>query len=80
LEAAGNATEEESGILYLSHLSASVGVFPIEAAAGTQNGSIVGLNDRVGKWLSDGNGGSAGVVIIDFPGKLLIHEVLNRNH
>jgi 1-phosphatidylinositol phosphodiesterase len=79
LEAAGNATEEESGILYLSHLSASVGVLPIEAAAGTQNGSIIGLNDRVGKWLSDGNGGSAGVIIIDFPGQLLIHEVLKRN-
>jgi 1-phosphatidylinositol phosphodiesterase len=75
LEAAGN----EEGTLYLSHLSASVGVLPIEAAAGTRNGSVVGLNDRTGEWLKKGNGGETGVVVIDFPGKELIQEILKRN-
>jgi 1-phosphatidylinositol phosphodiesterase len=78
LEAAGNETEEE-GTLYLSHLSASVGVLPIETAAGTRNGSVIGLNDRTAEWLKQGNGGGTGVVIIDFPGKELIQEILKRN-
>jgi 1-phosphatidylinositol phosphodiesterase len=78
LEAAGHDTEDE-GTLYLSHLSASVGVLPIEAAAGTRNSSVVGLNDKTGKWLKKGNGGGTGVVIIDFPGEKLIQEILKRN-
>jgi len=79
LEAAVNKTEQE-GRLYLSHLSASVGVLPIEAAAGTRNGSVVGLNDSAGEWLREGNGhGETGIVIIDFPGKELIQEILKRN-
>jgi 1-phosphatidylinositol phosphodiesterase len=81
LVAAGNETKEEDGDgkLYISHLSASVGVLPIEAAAGTRNGSVVGLNDRTGEWLREGNGGGTGVVIIDFPGKDLIQAILKRN-
>jgi 1-phosphatidylinositol phosphodiesterase len=69
------------GLMYLTHLSASVGVLPIEVAAGNLNGSIIGQNDRTGKWLRDhvdGNG-TTGVVIMDFPGKDLIDEVLARN-
>jgi 1-phosphatidylinositol phosphodiesterase len=77
---AGNGTEEGDGRLYLSHLSASVGVLPIEAASGTKNGSVVGINDRTGKWLKGEEGkGKTGVVIIDFPGRELIEEILGRN-
>lgn len=79
LEATNNGTEKQDGILYLSHLSASVGVLPIEAAAGNKNGTMVGMNDRTGEWLRDGNGGNTGVVIIDFPGQLLVQEILERN-
>jgi 1-phosphatidylinositol phosphodiesterase len=70
------------GLLYLSHVSASVGVIPIEVAAGTHNRTIKGENDRTGEWLAshaDGNG-STGVVILDFPGQKLVEEVLARNH
>jgi 1-phosphatidylinositol phosphodiesterase len=79
---AANGTEVGDGKLYLSHLSASVGVLPIEAAAGMKNGTVVGINDRIGMWLKDENNigkGKTGVVIIDFPGKELIREVLGRN-
>lgn len=79
---AANGTEVGDGKLYLSHLSASVGVLPIEAAAGTKNGSVVGINDRTGNWLKNQEGkerGNLGVVIIDFPGQELIREVLDRN-
>ncbi len=56
-----------------------MGVLPIEAAAGTKDGSVVGMNDRTGNWLKAGNGGNTGVVIIDFPGKKLAEEILARN-
>lgn len=71
-----------NGSLYLTHVSASVGVIPIEAAAGTKGGGVVGLNDRVGEWLvaEGGKGiGTTGVVILDFPGHELVEEVLARN-
>lgn len=79
LEATNNGTEKHDGVLHLSHLSASVGVLPIEAAAGNKNGTVVGMNDRTGEWLKGGNGGNTGVVIIDFPGQLLVREILKRN-
>ena len=71
------------GILYLGHLSASIGVLPIECAAGTVRsgigGGVVGINDRTGAWLEQGGGGRTGVVIADFPGKELVEKVLDRN-
>lgn len=84
LEGAETGIEEGDGKLYLAHLSASVGVLPIEAAAGTvrsdgKGGDVVGINDRTGAWLEQGGGGRTGVVIIDFPGKDLIEQVLERN-
>ncbi|KAL2754253.1 hypothetical protein ACRALDRAFT_1081364 [Sodiomyces alcalophilus JCM 7366] len=76
--------------LHLSHLSASVGVLPIEAAAGSRDGSVVGMNDRTGRWLveqavrrgEEGQQsyyGRTGIVIMDFPGQDLVDAVLERN-
>jgi 1-phosphatidylinositol phosphodiesterase len=81
LLSAANGTEKGDAKLYLNHLSASVGVLPIEAAAGTRNGSVVGINDRTGVWLKEVGKrvGRMGVVIIDFPGRELIKAVLERN-
>jgi 1-phosphatidylinositol phosphodiesterase len=69
------------GLIYLTHVSASVGVNPIDVAAGPLNKSVTGQNDRTGTWLSDhvdGNG-TTGVVILDFPGEKLVEEILARN-
>jgi 1-phosphatidylinositol phosphodiesterase len=80
LEHAANGTEGAGdGRLYLGHLSGSVYVLPIEAAAGTRDGSVVGMNDRTGEWLKAGNGRTTGVLIIDFPGRELVREILLRN-
>lgn len=80
LEDADEGIGMGDGKLYLGHLSASVGVLPIEAAAGDMEGSVVGINDRTGQWLRGGRGvGRTGVVIIDFPGRELVREVLGRN-
>ncbi|CAN8102847.1 unnamed protein product [Discula destructiva] len=64
LEAAA-ASADDADVLFLSHLSASVGVTPIEAAAGplldrTNGTVIVGLNERTGKWLERGAVGGSG--------------------
>lgn len=79
LERAANGTGIHDGRLYLGHLSGSVYVLPIEVAAGTRNGKIQGMNDRTGEWLRAGNGRTTGVVIMDFPGKELVREILMRN-
>lgn len=72
---------DDNSVLFLSHLSASFGVLPIEAAAGPLNDrQILGMNDRTGIWLEDPDTpGRAGVVIIDFPGKALVDSVIERN-
>lgn len=70
--------------LYLAHVSASVGVLPIEAAAGPKNRTATGMNDETGRWLEKYDhdakyGGRTGVVILDFPGQRLIKDILQRN-
>jgi 1-phosphatidylinositol phosphodiesterase len=77
---------DDNRALFLSHLSASVGVLPIEAAAGPLNRTVVGMNDETGEWLLDiADGGEdeknarTGVVITDFPGQSLIDLVLSHN-
>lgn len=93
--AAKNATVDKNLMpLFLSHLSASVGVTPIDAAAGPTNRSVEGINDRTGRWLERGDDlaeswetGSphagpytpVGVVMADFPGRRLIDAILRRN-
>jgi len=49
--------------LYVSHLSASVGVLPIQAAAGWKNGTIAGINDQAGTWLAKQRRGSSNMGI-----------------
>lgn len=71
---------DDNSVLSVSHLSASVGVLPIEAAAGPRTRKeIRGMNDRTGEWLEKGGSGRTGVVIIDFPGQRLVDEVIKRN-
>ena len=82
LERAATAPPDNK-LLYLAHLSASVGVLPIQAAAGPKNRTIDGMNDMTGQWLRDFESveGAArtGIVIIDFPGRRLIDAVLRWN-
>lgn len=69
----------DNGALHVSHLSASVGVLPIEAAAGPRTRRIRGMNDRTGEWIEEGEEGRTGVVIVDFPGQRLVDAVIARN-
>lgn len=69
--------------LYLSHISASVGVLPIQAAAGPLNRTVTGMNDQTGRWIKDqfddDQALRVGVVIFDFPGKRAIEAVTKWN-
>lgn len=80
------ASPDDSDVLFLSHLSASVGVSPIEAAAGplteVDGKRIAGMNDRTGLWLEEGEGrggGKTGIIMGDFPGQRLVDAILRRN-
>lgn len=83
LEMAALAAPHDNDLLYLAHLSASVGVLPIEAAAGPLNRTVSGMNDMTGQWLidfeHDEEVSRTGIVIIDFPGKELIDIILRWN-
>ena len=93
LEDAAAADERESHShdqpkpLYLTHLSASVAVDPIDVAAGTKDPEdgawLKGINDRAGKWLEARNAarlaGKTGVMMADFPGKRLLEAIITRN-
>lgn len=82
LEEAATAPLDNT-ILYIAHVSASVGVLPIEAAAGPVNRTVVGMNDMTGQWLADFEGVEearrTGIVVVDFPGKKIIDAVLRWN-
>jgi len=69
--------------LHLAHVSASVGVLPIEAAAGPRNRTVVGMNDMTGQWLRDFEKVEGvtrtGIVILDFPGRRLVEAILDWN-
>ncbi|KAF4468861.1 1-phosphatidylinositol phosphodiesterase precursor [Fusarium albosuccineum] len=82
LELAATAPHDNK-VLYLAHLSASVGVLPIEAAAGPMNRTISGMNDMTGQWIEDFEGNPdatrTGIIIIDFPGQRLIDAILRWN-
>ncbi|PNY25091.1 1-phosphatidylinositol phosphodiesterase [Tolypocladium capitatum] len=83
LERAAKAPLSDTSLLYLAHVSASVGVLPIVAAAGPRNRSVTGMNDMTGQWLLDfvasATAARAGIVIFDFPGQRAIEAVLAWN-
>ena len=76
-----NETPLNNEVMFLAHISASVGVLPVEAAAGTRDGKVRGMNDETGEWLEDHveDAVRSGIVIFDFPGKKAIDAVLSWN-
>ncbi|KAH0598883.1 hypothetical protein MHUMG1_02995 [Metarhizium humberi] len=75
-----NFRPNDNSYLYVSHLSASVGVLPVEAAAGPLERSIVGMNDRSCDYIEwhypEPDALRLGTVISDFPGKVLIFDII----
>lgn len=78
-----STTVHDNSRLYLAHVSASIGVLPIEAAAGPMNRTVTGMNDMTGQWVEDfehvQDATRTGIIIIDFPGRRLIDAILRWN-
>ncbi|KAF7555798.1 hypothetical protein G7Z17_g1892 [Cylindrodendrum hubeiense] len=76
-------SKHDNSVLYLAHVSASIGVLPIEAAAGPLNRTVSGMNDMTGQWVEDfelvEDATRTGIVILDFPGRRLIDAILRWN-
>ncbi|PHH66077.1 hypothetical protein CDD81_602 [Ophiocordyceps australis] len=77
------AGSNTSSRLFVAHISASVGVLPIAAAAGPKELDITGLNDMTGQYLdyfgSFADVRGVGIVIFDFPGRKAIRAVIDMN-
>ncbi|KAH8714540.1 phospholipase C [Ilyonectria robusta] len=77
------AAEHDNSVLYLAHASTAVGVLPIDAAAGTANRTITGMNDMTGQWIEHleniPEATRTGIVVFDFPGRRLVESVLRWN-
>ncbi|KAK7420066.1 hypothetical protein QQX98_002928 [Neonectria punicea] len=82
LEFAAEAAHDNT-LLFLAHISASIGVLPIEAAAGPLNRTVTGMNTMTGQWVEDfehiTDATRTGIVIIDFPGRRFIEAILRWN-
>ncbi|KKF95515.1 1-phosphatidylinositol phosphodiesterase [Ceratocystis platani] len=71
------APQPGSNKLRITHTTASTGVHPIDIAA--RNSPHVGMNNLLGQYLKDNEGGCFGIVVMDFPGKLLVDLIVKLN-
>ncbi|KAL2885199.1 1-phosphatidylinositol phosphodiesterase [Ceratocystis lukuohia] len=67
-----------SNMLRITHTTAGFGVRPIKIAA--KKGYKYGMNKFLGRYLLYGEQDCYGVVVMDFPGNILIEELLRRNN
>ncbi|KKF92140.1 1-phosphatidylinositol phosphodiesterase [Ceratocystis platani] len=64
--------------LRITHTTASTGAKPVKVAA--KKGLGVGMNRYLGKYLLFGEGNCFGIIVMDFPGYVLVDEILKLNH
>ncbi|KKF92432.1 1-phosphatidylinositol phosphodiesterase [Ceratocystis platani] len=67
----------DSNKLRITHTTASFGVSPIKVAA--NNGRKTGMNESLGQYLREPEAKCFGIVAMDFPGRLLVHNILELN-
>ncbi|KAL5604163.1 hypothetical protein BROUX41_002145 [Berkeleyomyces rouxiae] len=72
------ANKETRNKLHITHTTVSIGAGPATTAGGDGK-EIKGMNDRLGKYLMDGNVARTGIVVMDFPGKKLVNLIISRN-
>ncbi|KAL5604157.1 hypothetical protein BROUX41_002142 [Berkeleyomyces rouxiae] len=64
--------------LHITHMNAAPGSIAAHAAGGTTTMGK-GLNDRLGERLKAGKVGRTGVVVMDFPGRFLVEQIIGLN-
>ncbi|KAL5604158.1 hypothetical protein BROUX41_002143 [Berkeleyomyces rouxiae] len=72
------ANKEMRNKLHITHTTVSIGAEPVTSASG-DGWENKGMNDRLGKYLMDGNVARTGIVVMDFPGKKLVNLIISRN-
>ncbi|KAL5611650.1 uncharacterized protein BROUX77_001806 [Berkeleyomyces rouxiae] len=77
-DAINTASTVKDAKLHITHSSVSVGTTPYKSAGGKDSNSL-GMNDRLGQYLNDATVRRTGVVVMDFPGKDLITQIIQRN-
>ncbi|KAL2885189.1 1-phosphatidylinositol phosphodiesterase [Ceratocystis lukuohia] len=63
--------------LRITHTTGNLGIRPISVAA--QYGNNPGMNELLGRYLVQGEGNCFGIVVMDFPGRQLVEEILIHN-
>ncbi|KAL2885215.1 1-phosphatidylinositol phosphodiesterase [Ceratocystis lukuohia] len=71
------APSDSSTKLRITHTTASFGVKPINFAA--RNAPNVGMNQHLGQYLAYQQNSCFGIVVMDFPGRFNVEQILQRN-
>ncbi|KAL5624541.1 hypothetical protein BROUX41_004601 [Berkeleyomyces rouxiae] len=69
---------EKENKLHIIHTSMAVGSIPYRVAAGKKK-EFRGMNGRLSNYLNGGTVLRTGIVVMDFPGKTLVNQILKRN-
>ncbi|KAL5600973.1 uncharacterized protein BROUX77_005222 [Berkeleyomyces rouxiae] len=72
------SSKQAGNKLFITYTSVRVGHTPIDAAGGKQDKKD-GMNDRLGKYLSEGKISKTGIISMDFPGKDLVNQIIKLN-
>ncbi|KAL2885219.1 1-phosphatidylinositol phosphodiesterase [Ceratocystis lukuohia] len=67
----------DSNILRITHTTANFGVIPIDIAA--RNSPSTGMNGYLGQYLQEPEAKCFGIIVMDFPGKQLVQNILALN-
>ncbi|KAL5604191.1 uncharacterized protein BROUX77_004377 [Berkeleyomyces rouxiae] len=73
------ASKDNMKKLFVTHTTVTIGSTPIHAAAG-KSSKKGGLNDRLGEYLKAGKVERTGIVVMDFPGKELVEQIIGCNY
>ncbi|KKF93498.1 1-phosphatidylinositol phosphodiesterase [Ceratocystis platani] len=68
----------DSNILRITHTTASFGARPINIAA--RNSPSTGMNGFLGQYLKNSESKCFGIIVMDFPGKHLVQNILAHNN
>ncbi|KAL5600994.1 hypothetical protein BROUX41_005825 [Berkeleyomyces rouxiae] len=69
------AEKEKKNKLHVTHVSLSHGPPPYKGAGGPRSG----MNDRLGNYLGYDNAKRVGILVMDFPGEVLVDQIIGLN-
>ncbi|KAL5606761.1 uncharacterized protein BROUX77_003954 [Berkeleyomyces rouxiae] len=73
------SSQEQDKKLHIIHTSVSVGSFPYLSAGGTHKHKRKGLNDALSKHLQTHSTPHIRIIVMDFPGKNLVNQIIGNS-